>query len=110
MPKLRVHDHVIVISGADKGRRGEILRIMKDGRYVVSGVKMQSKHVKPNPQAGVSGGIDRIEGPIHSSNLAIFNAETDKADRVGFRFEEDESGKSVKMRYYKSTGAIINEE
>ena len=64
---------------------------------------MIKKHTKPNPQAGVQGGIVEREAPIQVSNIAIFNPETSKADRVGFR---DEEGR--KVRFYKSSGAVID--
>ncbi|MEM6485006.1 MAG: 50S ribosomal protein L24 [Pseudomonadota bacterium] len=102
MEKIRRDDEVIVIAGKDKGKRGKVRTIVDDQRVVVAGVNMIKKHTKPNPQAGVQGGIVEKEAPIQVSNVAIFNSETSKADRVGFRFED---GK--KVRFYKSNGALL---
>jgi len=70
----------------------------------VGGVNMVKRHTKPNPQAGVAGGIVEKEAPIHASNVAIYNSSTGKADRVGFRLNED----GTKVRYFKSTNEVIN--
>ena len=76
---------------------------MDDGRVLVSGVNMIKKHTKPNPQAGIAGGIVEREAPLDRSNIAIYNAATSKADRVGFRVED---GK--KVRFFKSNNELIN--
>jgi large subunit ribosomal protein L24 len=104
MNKIKREDEVIVIAGRDKGRRGEVLRVMQDGRLLVSGVNMVKKHTKPNPNAGQQGGILEKEAPIQVSNIAIYNPETDKADRVGIRVED---GKRV--RFFKSTDKVVDE-
>jgi large subunit ribosomal protein L24 len=104
MNKIKREDEVIVIAGRDKGRRGEVLRVMQDGRLLVSGVNMVKKHTKPNTNAGQQGGILEKEAPIQVSNLAIYNPETDKADRVGIRVED---GKRV--RFFKSTDKVVDE-
>ncbi|MEM6604355.1 MAG: 50S ribosomal protein L24 [Pseudomonadota bacterium] len=103
MEKIRRDDEVIVLAGKDKGKRGKVRTIVDKQRVVVAGVNMIKKHTKPNPQAGVQGGIVEKEAPIQVSNIAIFNPETSKADRVGFRFED---GK--KVRFYKSNGALLD--
>ena len=103
MLKIRRDDEVIVIAGRDKGKRGEVVRVLVDGRLMVSGVNMVKKHTRPNPQAGVQGGIVEQEAPIQASNVAIFNDETEKADRIGFKEEE---GK--KVRFFKSTGKALD--
>ena len=103
MLKIKRDDEVIVIAGKDKGKRGKIRQVVDDNRVVVSGVNMVKKHTRPNPQAGIQGGIVEREAPIQVSNVAIFNPETSKADRVGFR-EED----GRKVRFYKSSGAVID--
>jgi len=77
--------------------------VLDTGKLVVSGVNMIKKHTKPNPQAGVSGGIVEREAPIQISNVAIYNAEAGKADRVGYKVED---GK--KVRVYKSDGSAID--
>ena len=101
--KLRRDDEVVVIAGKDKGKRGKVQRVLDDGRLIVSGVQMIKKHQKPNPQLEIPGGIVEKEAPIAVSNVAIWNAETSKADRVGFKVLED--GK--KVRVFKSSGEVI---
>lgn len=103
MQKIKRDDEVIVIAGKDKGKRGTIKRVL-DGRFVVSGVNMIKRHTKPNPMAGNQGGIVEREAPIHASNVAIFNSETGKADRVGIQVNED----GTKVRIYKSTQTQID--
>ena len=102
MRKIRVNDEIIVIAGRDKGRRGTVSRLVGSDKVVVSGVNIVKKHQKPNPQAGVTGGIIEKEAPLQVSNVAILNTSTQKADRVGFKIQE---GK--KVRVYKSTGEVI---
>jgi large subunit ribosomal protein L24 len=103
MRKIRRDDEVIVIAGKDKGKRGKVMRVLRDDRLVVSGVNMIKKHQKPNPMLGRPGGIVEREAPIATSNVAIFNAQTGKGDRVGFKLLED----GTKVRFYKSTGETI---
>ncbi len=103
MQKIKCDDEVIVIAGRDKGKRGKVVKVMQDNRLIVAGVQMIKKHQKPNPQAGVPGGIIEKEAPIQVSNVAIYNSETDKADRVGFSISED--GK--KERIFKSNGVAF---
>ncbi len=103
MRKIKSKDEVIVITGRDKGRRGEVLSVRSDGRLVVSGVNVAKKHQRGNPNAGQPGGIVDKEVPIQASNVAIYNDETGKADRVGFRVED---GK--KVRFFKSTKKTID--
>ena len=106
MLKIKKNDEIVVLTGRDKGRRGEVLRVMKDGkRLMVSGINMMKKHVRANPNAGERGGIVDKEAPIKVSNVAIWNDEDSRADRVGFRIEED--GK--KVRVYKSSGKVIED-
>jgi large subunit ribosomal protein L24 len=103
MLKIKRDDEVIVLAGKDKGKRGKVRKVLTDNRVIVAGVNMVKKHTRPNPQAGVAGGIVEREAPIQVSNVAIFNPENNKADRVGFRVEE---GK--KVRFFKSTGEVID--
>ena len=103
MKKINSEDEVIVLAGKDKGKRGKVTKILDDGRVLVSGVNMIKKHTKPNPQAGIAGGIVEKEAPLEGSNIAIYNAATSKADRVGFRIED---GK--KVRFFKSNNELIN--
>ena len=103
MQRIRKGDEVQVRAGRDKGKRGNVLRVVDDERVLVEGINTVKKHTRPNPQAGVQGGIVEREAPIQVSNIAIFNPETSKADRVGFRVED---GK--KVRIYKSSGAVVD--
>jgi large subunit ribosomal protein L24 len=104
MRKIKREDEVVVLTGKDKGKRGKVSKVFADGRLLVAGVNVIKKHQRPNPQAGVSGGIVEKEAPIHASNVAIFNRATNKADRVGFRLLDD----GRKVRFYKSTGEVID--
>ncbi|MDB2649955.1 50S ribosomal protein L24 [Porticoccaceae bacterium] len=103
MKKIKRDDEVVVIAGKDKGKRGKVLKVLDDSRLLVSGVQMIKKHQKPNPQAGVPGGIIEKEAPIQVSNVAIFNSATNKADRVGFKVEND-----TKIRVFKSSGEVVD--
>ncbi|WOJ93226.1 50S ribosomal protein L24 [Congregibacter variabilis] len=103
MLKIKCDDEVIVLAGKDKGKRGKVRKIVDDSRVIVSGINMIKKHTKPNPQAGVQGGIVEREAAIQVSNIAIFNPETSKADRIGFRVDD---GK--KVRFFKSNGAALD--
>lgn len=104
MKKLKKDDEVIVLTGRDKGKRGKVVDIRDDGRAIVGGVNIVKRHTKPNPNAGEQGGIKEQEAPIQISNLAIFNTSTDKADRVGFKVQDD--GK--KVRIFKSSQEVID--
>jgi large subunit ribosomal protein L24 len=104
MRKIKSDDEIIVIAGRDKGKRGKVVKILKDDRLIVSGIQMVKKHQKPNPQAGVQGGIIEMDAPIQISNVAIFNPATEKADRVAFKTLED--GK--KIRVFKSNGEAVD--
>ncbi|ARB47106.1 MULTISPECIES: 50S ribosomal protein L24 [Alcanivoracaceae] len=103
MLKIKRNDEVIVIAGKDKGKRGQVQRVLPNGRLLVSGVNMVKKHVRANPNRGIQGGIVQQEAGIHASNVAIWNAKTQKADRVGVRFED---GK--KVRFFKSNGEALD--
>ena len=103
MRKIKRNDEVIVLTGKDKGKRGRIQAVIDDTRVIVSGINIVKKHQKPNPQLNVAGGIIEKEAPLHISNVAIYNAESGKADRVGFKVE---GGK--KQRIFKSNGAVID--
>ncbi|TQV74761.1 50S ribosomal protein L24 [Aliikangiella marina] len=104
MQKLRTGDEVIVLTGKSNGQRGKITKMITDkGRVVVEGLNMMKKHVRPNPQAGIQGGIQEKEAPMDISNVAIFNPKTGKADRVGFKVED---GKRV--RIFKSNGELVD--
>ncbi|MBI1195960.1 MAG: 50S ribosomal protein L24 [Gammaproteobacteria bacterium] len=104
MRKFRKNDDVIVTTGRDKGKRGNIVRVLDNDKVIVENVAMVKRHTKPNPNRGVSGGIVEKESAIHVSNIAHFNPVTKKADRVGFRVLED--GK--KVRYFKSNNEVLD--
>ena len=88
MLKIKKDDEVVVIAGRDKGKRGEVVRVLDNGKLIVGGINLVKKHQRPNPNLGQQGGIVEQEAPIQVSNIAIWNDEDGKADRVGFR-EED---------------------
>ena len=79
----------MVLSGRDKGKRGTVLQIIENNRILVDNVNVIKKHVKPNPNRGETGGIIEKEAPIQISNVALFNPNSNKADRVGFKVLED---------------------
>jgi large subunit ribosomal protein L24 len=104
MEKIRKGDEVFVRTGKDKGKHGTVLRILvDDAKVVVEGINKVKKHQKPNPMKGQTGGIVEIEMPIHVSNVGLFNAATQKADRVGFK---DVNGR--KVRCFKSNGEVVD--
>ena len=102
MDKIRKNDDVIVLAGKDKGKRGKVQTRVSADYVVVEGVNVVKKATRPNPMAGVTGGIVDKTMPIHVSNVALFNAAAGKADRVGFRIVD---GK--KVRVYKSSGEVV---
>jgi large subunit ribosomal protein L24 len=103
MNKIRKGDQVVVLTGRDKGKRGTVAQRVDEARIVVEGVNVVKKHVKPNPMKGTTGGVVDKTMPIHQSNVAIYNATTGKADRVGVKLLE--GGK--KVRVFKSSGEEI---
>ena len=102
MDKIRKNDEVIVLTGKDKGKRGVVKQRVDADYVVVEGVNVAKKAAKPNPMTGTTGGIVDKLMPIHVSNVALFNAATGKADRVG---SKDVDGK--KVRIYKSSGEAV---
>jgi len=104
MRKIKKGDDVIVLTGKDKGKRGVVLHVAPGNRVVVENVNMVKRHTKPNPQAGVAGGIVEKEASLDVSNVALFNPNTKKADRVGFRVLED----GRKVRYFKSDNEVVD--
>jgi large subunit ribosomal protein L24 len=103
MRKIRKGDSVVVITGRDKGKRGDVSRVVDAERLVVNGINTVKRHTRPNPLKNQPGGIVTKEQPIHVSNVAIWNPVTQKADRVGFRTLQD----GRKVRYFKSNGEQI---
>ncbi|HFC54207.1 MAG TPA: 50S ribosomal protein L24 [Gammaproteobacteria bacterium] len=104
MRKIRKGDEVIVIAGKDRGKRGQVLRVLDDQRIYVENVNVVKKHQKPNPNTGTPGGIIDKEMPLHVSNVALYNEATGKGDRVGFRILED----GRKIRVFRSSGAAVD--
>ena len=102
--KIKRNDRVEVIAGKDKGKQARVLRVIVDRqRVLVEGVGMIKKHIKPNPQRNIKGGIAEQESPIHISNVMLIDA-TGKRTRIGARVE---GGK--KIRVAKTTGAVLQE-
>jgi large subunit ribosomal protein L24 len=101
--RIRKGDRVLVIGGADKGKRGEVLRVIpKEDRAVVQGVRVAKHHRKPTG-LGQPGGIVELEAPIHLSNLMLVDPKSDQPTRVGFRVLED----GRKVRVARKTGQVI---
>jgi large subunit ribosomal protein L24 len=103
MNKIRKGDQVIVLAGRDKGKRGVVSLRKDDSHLLVEGINLVKKHTKPNPMAGSQGGIVEKTMPIHQSNVAIYNATTGRADRVGIKILADGN----KVRVFKSSGEEI---
>lgn len=104
MSKIRKGDEVMVRAGKDKGKRGTVLRVLDADRVVVEGINIVKKHMRPNPQKGMSGGIVEKEMPIHASNIGLYNPAEGKADRIGWKFLAD--GK--KVRCFKSNDEVVD--
>jgi large subunit ribosomal protein L24 len=105
MHKISKGDDVVVKVGKDSGKRGTVLRVLPEvGRLVVENVNIVKKHTKPNPQAGISGGIIEKEMPIDVSNVMLYNPQTKKGDRVGFKILAD----GRKVRVFKSTSEVVD--
>jgi large subunit ribosomal protein L24 len=105
MRKIRKGDDVVVTTGKDSGKRGTVLKVLPETeKVVVENVNLVKKHTKPNPQRGISGGIVEKEMPIHASNVMLYNPQTKKGDRVGFRILED----GRKVRIFKSTSEVVD--
>jgi large subunit ribosomal protein L24 len=102
MQKIKLKDEVVIIAGKDKGSTGTVTKVL-DSKVLVEGLNLAKKHVRPNPNAGVAGGITEIEMPLAISNVAIYNPATKKADRVGIRTNKD----GIKERFFKSNNEAI---
>ena len=101
--KIKKGDTVIVLTGRDKGRTGEVLKVLPDdNRVLVDGVNMVKKHKKASPTS--AGGIETMAAPMHISNVAHKDPKSGKATRVGFKFLEDGS----KVRFAKASGEVID--
>ena len=104
MKRIKKGDEVIVTTGRSKGMRGHVLALLDDDRLLVENVNMVKRHTKPDPSRNKPGGIVEKEGPIHASNVALYNPVTGKADRVGFKSLED----GRKVRIFRSTGEAVD--
>ena len=104
MNKLKRDDEVIVITGKDKGKRGTISQLVGNDKVIVAGVNMVKRHTRANPNLGKPGGIIEKEAAMHVSNIAIFNPESNSADRVGIQVDGD----GMKKRVFKSNGQDID--
>mgnify|MGYP001438587935 FL=1 len=103
MNRIKTGDQVIVTAGKDKGKQGSITKILSNGRCYVSGVQIIKRHTKPNPNAGIAGGVVEKESSIDMSNIAIYNSSTKKADKVTIKSLED----GTKVRVFRSSGKEI---
>ena len=105
MNRIKKGDDVIIIAGKDKGRRGTVLNTNdEDDRVLVEGINVVRKHQKPNPNAGVQGGIVEQERPVHVSNVMLFNPATGKGDRIGIKTLED----GRRVRFFKSNNEVVD--
>ncbi|KAF1685501.1 50S ribosomal protein L24 [Pseudoxanthomonas broegbernensis] len=101
--RIKKGDHVVVTVGKDKGKQGEVVRVDGD-RVVVSNVNLVKRHTKPNPQAGIAGGVVEREASIHISNVMPFNPATGKGERIGYKVLED----GRKLRVFRSSGEALD--
>ncbi len=104
MRRIKKGDDVIVICGRDKGKRGNVLKVLDNGRALVDNVNIVKRHTKGNPNTGETGGILEKEAAIHLSNIALYNPVSKKGERVGFKTLED----GRKVRYFKSNDEVVD--
>ena len=104
MNKIKKGDEVIVLTGKDKGRRGQVLNVIKNRKVLIENVNLVKKHQKGNPNTGEASGIIEKEMPIHVSNVMLFNPITKKGDKVGFKILED----GRKVRFFKSNNEVVD--
>ena len=102
MNRIRKGDQVVVITGKDKGKRGEVVRVAGD-KVVVSNINVVKRHTKPNPQIGQPGGVIEREAPIHVSNVMLFNPASGKGERIGTKVLED----GQRLRVFRSSGEAV---
>ena len=111
MNKIKKGDDVVVTTGKDKSRRGTVSQVLANGKLIVSGINVVKKHQKPNPNAGVTGGIVEKEMPIQRSNVRLWNPNAKnggKGERVGFKFIGDGAA-AKKVRVFKSGGDVAGQ-
>ena len=104
MNKIKKGDDVIVLSGKDKGRAGQVLSVLNNSKVVVENINIVKKHQKGNPNTGQESGIVEKEMPIHISNVLLLNPITNKGDKVGIKKLED----GTKVRYFKSNNEVVD--
>lgn len=105
MKRIQSGDVVKVLTGKSKGHIGKVQKV--DGsRVFIEGANLITKHVKPNPQINERGGLIKREASIHVSNVALYNPISKKADKVGFKYLEQD-GRKRKVRYFKSNNEIV---
>lgn len=103
MNRIKKGDQVVVITGKSKGQRGEVMRVAGD-RVYVQNINLIKRHTKPNPQAQQPGGIIEREAPIDISNVMLFNAASNKGERVGYKT----LGDGRKVRVFRSSGEVVD--
>jgi large subunit ribosomal protein L24 len=104
--KIRSGDDILVTGGKDRGRRGTVNRVLGD-KIVVDGINIAKKHVRPDPNQGIQGGIEERAMPLHVSNVMLYNPDTRKGERVGFKWL-GEGADRRKVRIYKSSGEVVD--
>ena len=104
MNKIKKGDEVIIMTGKDKGRRGQVLKVFSSSKILVENINLVKKHQKGNPNTGQESGIIEKEMPIQSSNVMLFNTASEKGDRVGFKTLED----GRKVRFFKSNNEVVD--
>ena len=103
MNRIKKGDQVIVTAGKDKGKKGDVVRVLGD-KVVVSNINIIKRHTKPNPQANQPGGIVEREASIHNSNVLLVNPATGKGERIGYKVLED----GRKVRVFKKSGEMVD--
>lgn len=105
MNNIKKGDEVVVLAGKDRGKRGAVLKVLRDeDKVVVENINMSKRHTKGNPMQGSASGIVEKEMPIHVSNVAIWNPVAGKPDRIGVRILED----GRKVRYFKTNNEVVD--
>ncbi len=104
MQKIKKGDEVVVITGKDAGKRGKVLKVASNGKLLVENIHLVKKHVRPDPNRGVEGGVVSKEAFIDISNVALWNPLLQKGDRVGIKTLDD----GRKVRYFKSNDEVVD--
>lgn len=103
MNRIKKGDHVVVTAGKDKGKKGDVVRVLGD-KVVVSNINLVKRHTKPNPQVNQPGGVIEREAPIDVSNVMLFNPASGKGERIGIKVLED----GRRLRVFRSSGEAID--